>query len=520
MRSPAVKLEGSEVRGTLVEDVQVYWGIPFASPPTGARRLQAPEPATLPAVVDATRPRASAPQPVSKIGARLGLVSSNQDEDCLHLNVWTNAPPGAGRPVIVWIHGGSFDAGNATTSVTHAHHLVARTGAVVVGIQYRLGAIGFLSVPECPDNRGLLDQLEALRFVRRHIAEFGGDPENVTLVGWSAGGISALLLAVRPESKGLFRRVISQSGHVECLHPRRAARRIREALFVALGWPAELDGVDARRRLAEVSVAQLVSAQDEAERRVAGSIHGLPFLPTVGDIQPLDRFAGGAAKGIDLMIGCTREEYKLSRVLELGKTIDEAELRNRVKLLISSARAHEAIGRIVIDSYRSHPQFAKAPASEVWAALASDYYFRYPAWRVASNAARHSNVYAFDVAFRSKILGGLLGASHGIEIPLVFGTYDDPVMTMLIGERTVAPKLSLEVQDAWGAFARNGVPVLPDGTPWARLEASRRAVNVIDEAWAVVDDGFGFQRATWGPHWPSLSAPGMGSNTFSTLGMR
>lgn len=511
-----VELEGSTVRGTRIGDIRVYWGIPFARPPVGALRLAPPQPAELPRIIDATRPKASAPQATSKIGVRLGLVSPNQDDDCLHINVWTNAEPGAKRPVLIWIHGGSFDAGNATTPATHAQRLVERTGAVVVTLQYRLGAIGFLSVPGTPDNRGLLDQIEALRFVQRHIASFGGEPGNVTLVGWSAGAVSALLLAVMPEAKGLFRRVIAQSGHIECLHTASEARRVREAVYVAMDWPAELDPDDAQKRLAAVNAFELVRAQTRAERRLAGLVHALPFTPTVDRTHPFERYAAGDAQGIDFIIGSNRDEMKLERLAELGRPFDEEELESRTFALLSSVRGHEALGRQLIALYRRQAHVNGHDPREVWTAIASDYNFRYPAWRLARRAANHSRVFAYDFTFRSPALGGILGACHGLEVPLVFGTHDSPVMGFLVGQRTSAATLSERMQDAWGAFASGDDPHLPTGKPWPRLDATCRDVTVIDEEWSILKDSHQFLQTAWGPHWELVRPLNGGAAVRST----
>lgn len=511
-----VDLDGSTVRGTSHGDVRVYWGIPFARPPVGPLRLAPPQPAELPRIVDATRPRASAPQPTSKIGVRLGLVSPNQDDDCLHANVWTNAEPGAARPVLVWIHGGSFDAGNGTTPVTQAERLVERTGAVVVSIQYRLGAIGFLSVPGAPDNRGLLDQLAALRFVQRHVAAFGGDPDNVTLVGWSAGAVSALLLAVMPEAKGLFRRVIAQSGHIECLHAPPEARRVREAVFAALGWPPELEPDEARTRLESISAFELVRAQERAERRLAGLLHALPFMPTYAGVHPFERYAAGDAQGIDFIIGGNRDEMKLERLGELGRPFDDEELESRVDALLSSVRHRRSLGPQLIELYRRQPHVTGHDPREVWAALASDYQFRYPAWRLARRAAKYSRVFAYDFTFRSPALGGVLGACHGIEVPLVFGTYDSPVMGFLVGRRPGTVTLSERIQDAWGAFAMGEDPRLPSGEPWPRLDDTCRDVTLIDEEWTVLPDGHQFLQTAWGPHWELVRPLNGGAAVRST----
>src|SRR5262245_45798444 len=215
------RVQGGEERAGLV-----FRGIPFARPPLGARRFSAPEaPEPWAGVRDATAFGPSAPQAPRRSELLPGADSGRIDEDCLYLNVWTPAADGRRRPVLVWIHGGAFVGGSGARPMYAAQTLVACGDVVLVTLNYRLGALGFLYLDSlggkqlgAAANVGLLDQIAALRWVQTNIERFGGDPGNVTLFGESAGGMSVGSLLGSPASRGLFQRAIAQSGAAHNVH--------------------------------------------------------------------------------------------------------------------------------------------------------------------------------------------------------------------------------------------------------------------------------------------------------------
>lgn len=246
------KVEGDEQGGVLV-----FHGIPYAAPPTGELRFRAPERAKPWAFVrDAMTPGPSAPQ---SIGLMREIPA--QQEDCLHVNVWTPALHGR-RPVLVWIHGGGFTTGASTHPMYCGRELARRGDIVVVSFNYRLGAFGFADLGALGEggfaadaNNGLRDQIAALHWVREQIAAFGGDPEQVTLCGQSAGAMSVATLLAVPSARGLFQRAIAQSGAAHHVTTRdesaRTARRLLDALEIG---PGQLD------RLRELPFAAIVQA--------------------------------------------------------------------------------------------------------------------------------------------------------------------------------------------------------------------------------------------------------------------
>jgi len=231
---PRVEIASGRIEGTHEDGVLVFRGIPYARPPQGALRLRAPlPPAPWPGVRDAKAFGAAAPQTPGRLAALLGSPTETYLEDCLYLNVWTPGTGAARRPVLVWLHGGAFSTGSGSQPIYRGARLAQRGDAVVVTVNYRLGALGYLHLPalgrdaeEASANFGLLDQLEALAWVRENIAAFGGDPANVTLFGESAGAMSVGTLLGTPRARGLFSRAILQSGAASNVYDREDALRV------------------------------------------------------------------------------------------------------------------------------------------------------------------------------------------------------------------------------------------------------------------------------------------------------
>src|SRR3954452_5464526 len=236
---PVVRLRAGRVQGTVHEGASVFLGIPYAQPPFNEQRFAAPAP---PIPWDGVRPAAefgpTAPQPDRQLTIIPEPVIPG--DDCLNLNVFTPDVGGGGLPVIVWIHGGGFTAG-CNNSPWYRGERFARDGVVVVSINYRLGAEGFLVVPEAPANRGVLDWLAALEWVQEEIEAFGGDPAKVTIGGQSAGGMACGTLLASPAGRGLFRAAICMSGARVPTWPAADALALTEAVASSSGVTADLD---------------------------------------------------------------------------------------------------------------------------------------------------------------------------------------------------------------------------------------------------------------------------------------
>ena len=400
-------------------------------------------------------------------------------EDCLTLNVWTPGPDGR-RPVMVWIHGGAFTTGGSSQPVYDGARLAAEADVMVVTINYRLGALGFL----CPDdagrktatvgNAGLHDQLAALRWVQSHAPALGGDPSRLTVFGESAGAGSILhLLASAAEP--IVTRAAAQSGEPRTLS-REEAARVVSRLAAAL----DLDRADADT-LRRVPTAVLLAAQDQAMVELFGETGVMPFAPALdGDLvdRPvLDGMAAGRGSSVALLIGTTRDELRLFPDPTGAQLCDER-LARRVARLVPGRDPLE-----VIAAYRRTLEL-EVGNGVVWEALRTDARMRIPTLRLAEARARWGApafVYRFDWAAPG------LGAAHAIDVPFTFGTFDREGWGAAVGHTEVAESLGTELRKALAALAATGDPSR-DGLAWPPYETARRAVMVFDRDTRVVDD--------------------------------
>lgn len=468
-----VRVASGLVSGGERDGVRAYLGIPYAAPPVGDLRWRPPQP---PASWDGIRAcdeyGPACPQPAGLDTSFFPLGET--DEDCLFLNVWTPASGGltgandvtAGAdeasparthrlPVMVWIHGGGFANGSGSIAVYDGRNL-ARLGVVVVTINYRLGALGFLAHPEltwedpqgASGNYGLLDQIAALEWVRDNIAGFGGDPGNVTVFGESAGGMSICDLMVSPRAEGLFARAIVQSGPFDSrgagmaavrspAEAEAAGRRLSRRLGCA-GEPDELAVLRA------VPVGDLVDAAEKTVERIPG---GVGFGPVVDGVvlpgEPAALFAEGELHDVDLLVGANADEANLFLLGMRDRT--PAQLTAFVRRLYKPY-ADEVLTLFPTSEYGSRAA-ALSKAVTVMGFLA-------PARFAAASVARAGgDAYLYHFARRPPAAGDL-GAFHGLEIPYVFG---NPALTLDVTEG-VDGELSAAMMRYWVAFARGGDP--------------------------------------------------------------
>ncbi|MFF7682208.1 carboxylesterase family protein [Microbacterium sp. NPDC007973] len=387
------------------------------------------------------RPVLESPGP-DRLDARAPQPGVEGSEDCLHLTVWT--PEGVTAvPVLVWIHGGAHVSGGVDDPVTDGSHLAATQGLVVVAVQYRLGALGHLlgdgtEVGQDAANAALHDQLAALRWVRDHIATFGGDPSAVTLMGQSAGGVDVLAHLGASTGEGLFHRVIAHSCTAERAMSLAHAARVRDAFLGAAG-------VGSVREAADLPVAALMAAQTRVIDRLsaAAPIDAIPFRPVIdGRLlpeRPLEAIASGAGADIPLLIGSARREA----VPWMAKGVaEEHALAAVLREVAPSASIAELSAAYEIDRGRRSAQ------GELREAVLSELMYRSPVDRVVgARAAAHGAAATFVFDFDPAGLTGV-DAGHSGELPMVFGTSTAPAATELMSRMV----------DAWGSFARGGRP--------------------------------------------------------------
>ncbi len=462
------------LRGLQFETHQRFAGVPYAAPPVGDLRFRPPQRLDpWSEVLDAANFGPIAPQNASALDRLLGEPES-WDEDCLRLNVWTPAADDGARPVMVWIHGGAFSTGSGSSVLYHGESLATIGDVVVVTINYRLNAFGFLDVSSLdPDraasgNNGILDQLAALDWIQENIASLGGDPSNVTVFGESAGAMSiGSLLAIAGDGSR-FQRAILQSGSpAHAIRPEQAAANARvffdllgiSTIDELLALPAEAL-LDAEMRIPSGAVLdRCTEARHVFER-------SMPFQPVVDGVtipeHPMALIAQGAAATIDVMAGTNTDENRLFSMLERGPLTEER-LRQRATNVHSDPSA-------LLEHYRGHAHLVERNApeppspSEMHTHLMTDAVFFVPTMemfdRLHAPGDRSPLRLCYRFAWPSSVADGLLGACHALEIPFIFDRLTTPGVAGFTGDG--APEgLGEVMRAAWLDFAHGRRPVVP-----------------------------------------------------------
>ena len=487
-----VRTRQGAVRGAKDNGVAIFKGIPYAAPPFGARRFQPPQPAEpWEGVREALNygPTVTKPPYFPPFDVLLPEPAI-AGEDCLNLNIWTPDTGKAGLPVMVWIHGGAFTNGTGAIG-SYSGDRFARDGVVCITINYRLGVDGFLFLGDGTANLGLLDQIAALEWVRENIAAFGGDPDNVTIFGESAGGFSIGTLLSMPRARGLFRRAIAQSGAGHHVISPATAQIIGKYLAEKLGVEATLEAI------AAVPIDRLIQAQVVLSGDVFGNpdpalwgeaaANLMPFEPVVdGEVlpaRPIDRIAAGAGSTIDVMIGTNTEEERLFFVP--NGAIDYIS----EDMLVGAVSAYGLPLEQTLSTYRSARP--GATAGEIYEAILTDWFFRIPAIRLAeAHVKNKGRTYMYEFAWRSPMFDGRLGACHSLEIPFVFDTLDVGDMNMLLGNDP--PQQTADaMHTAWVGFASHGDP------GWTQYDLDQRATMRFDSTSELVKDPRSAERKLW-----------------------
>ncbi|MEW1638353.1 carboxylesterase family protein [Streptomyces sp. NPDC093801] len=427
----------------------VFRGVPYAAPPTGPRRFAAPRPPDAwDGVRDAGAFGPTAPKvPYPPVFAALLSDPEIPGEDCLTLNVWTPDPgPGARLPVMVWIHGGAHTRGSSAVPV-YDGSAFARDGVVLVSVNFRLGVLGYGLFPDAPANRGLLDQIAALEWVRDNIEAFGGDPGRVTVFGESAGAISTGALLAAPRAAGLFARAVLQSGAPEVL-PRDQVRTMVRRMAARLRVPATARAFEA------VGLPALLCAQEAAMRRSSPVLGGPAFgLVTDPDTLPVDPLEAAAASDVPLLMGWTAQEHRLWLAPTGGMRL----LDRLGPLAVAYGRLRGGKDGAAVRALRT--ALPEASPADLAGHLVTDRLLRDPLRRIAG-ARRAAPSHLYEFRWPSGLPG--LGACHALELGFVFDTLGLPESSWLAGPD--APQaLADEMHGAWVRYATTGDP---GWAPW------------------------------------------------------
>jgi para-nitrobenzyl esterase len=475
---PEVRVAAGSVRGMVDSGVAVFKGIPFAEPPA---RFAAPEPV---AAWHGTREALSYGPPPPQSGLFGMDRRADSAEGWLTVNVWT-PDPAANLPVMVWVQGGGYMFGTSGLPEYDGGRLAREGGVVVVTFNYRVGIEGFAQIEGAPANRGLLDQVAALEWVRDNIRGFGGDPDCVTVFGQSAGGGSVAALMAMPRSAGLFCRAIVQSMPMVFITP-ELATDITGLFASELGLgPTQLASV-APHELPAVADAVMARIDQFADRWGMAAHRKVPLGPVVdGSVLPADPWhalAGGAARGVDLMVGHVRNEQRLFSLMDgtLGQ-ITEEQAATALNLF-----APDPDG---VTQYRG----AGGGPDQLYDQVQSDWLFRMPSLHLAE--AHTGRVFLYELTWQAPGMGGVLGACHGLDVPLVFGNLSSGQPAVLLGgDLTEAEIVSAQMRESWTRFATQGDP------GWSAYDPDERLTRIFDVEPAVIRYPEEVSRRIWQDH--------------------
>jgi len=471
-----VSIRQGALQGVSEEGVTAYKGIPYAQPPVGPLRWRAPVPAEgWTGVRDAKAFGPACLQPPPSPTSVYAGGMAPMAEDCLSLNIW--APAGGRKlPVMIWIHGGALLGGSSSEPLYDGAKL-ARQGIVLVSINYRLGLLGYFAHPalsaESPQklsgNYGLLDQIEALKWVRDNIAAFGGDPSQVTIAGESAGGLSAIAVMASPQARGLFQRAIVQSGYMP------AYRALHEP---TLGLPSAEAGGEALGVAAGATTAEQLRATDLVTLFKAGLATGWQPEPVIDGVvlprQLVDTFARGEQAKADVLAGFNEGEIRsLPFLMPPAPATTQAYVADVKARFGDKADAYLAV----------YP--GADPKADVMASIRDGLYGYAAQYLVRQQTAAGQGGYLYYFRHSTPAQKARdLAAFHASELPYVFGQVGEGAK---LGPNWPRPPLTAEetaLSDAmlnyWVSFVRTGTPTAPGETAWPRFTAKERGYLDID----------------------------------------
>ncbi|MFX1593415.1 MAG: carboxylesterase/lipase family protein, partial [Promethearchaeota archaeon] len=411
-----------------------------------------------------------------------------ESEDCLTLNIWTPDIDSKKRPVMFWIHGGGFLFGGSRTPAYDGSNLAQRGDVVIVTINYRLGAFGYLFIPGITANVGLLDQILALKWVHDNIAKFGGDPNNITIFGESAGAYSVITLTAIPAAKGLFRRIIAQS--MPTIDPKVTKKPTKE-LMRSLGIKSR--DINALRK---ITPEEIIEAQNEITKR-----GGLAFRPLIDretfPVHPLTVFKEGKCKNIDLMMGTNLHEAKLLTSLNpLTRNIKD---EKAIMLYLGMMGINSENARNIIDIYKQARAgiFSNEP-KELLDSIATDLMFRVATLQILEAQSKYQpNTYNYLFTWETPIYNGRLGSCHALELPFIFNTFEDPGMKALVGNAVNTENLCEHMMDAWLSFAHSGNPNHNGIPDWPTYDKKSRSTLLFGKEIKVANALFDKEREAW-----------------------
>jgi para-nitrobenzyl esterase len=498
-----VQTKQGKLAGQTSKSSYSFLGIHYGADTGGQNRFLPPQPVqSWSGVKKADQMGNRCPQPVINMPGEMGTVLSFSDlptsEDCLVLNVWTpHVHDHAKRAVMVWLHGGGFFLGSGGDKYYEGSNLAGKNDVVVVTLNHRLAAFGYLYLgneagPAYADSQlvGMLDIVQALQWVKDNIAQFGGDPNNVTIFGQSGGGSKVSALTAMPSAHGLFQKGIIESGAAVHLGSIADATVTRDKVLANLG----LKSVD-MDKLRSVSTQDLMTAGAKAGL--------LAFFPAVdGKIlptHPFDPIASPLSAKVPIMVGSTKDEATNVFLTDpTWQTMTDADLIKRV-----SASVGPELAPKVIEMYRSNAPTDKP--MHLWTSIVTDQMFTRSSVLLAERKVEQhaAPVYMYKINWNSPVLGGKLRAPHAVELPFVFDNVD--VSAGLVGAGPTQDKMAEMMSRTFAAFAQTGNPNVKGYPHWPAYTLEKRETFIYDVPPQVVSDPNSTYRVFWNEHPSDMS---------------
>jgi para-nitrobenzyl esterase len=485
VRPPVATTRSGRIRGTVDRDIQVFKGVPYGAD-TASTRFRPPGPApTWEGIREASGYRLAAPQP---------SPSEPVGEDCLSLNVWTPALDDARRPVMVYIHGGAYARGSGSSPLYDGVNLCRRGSVVVVTVNHRLSAFGYLYLARLTSdatladsgNTGMLDLVQALQWVRDNIAAFGGDPDRVMLFGQSGGGAKIATLMAMPAAEGLFHRAATMSGQqLTASGPFNATQRAR-AFLDALR--IEPENVAALKTMPYERIVEALDTPDPIIGR--GSLYFGPVL----DERTLQRHpfypdAPAQSADVPMIIGNTRDETR-SLIGQSDPTTFTLSWEELPRRLATEMRVDIAPESVVAEYRRIYPRYT--PSDVFFAATTASRSWRAAIVEAELRAQQGAHAYVYQLDWKSPQDAGKWGAPHTLDIPLVFDNPEKP--GSITGADARAHKMAARMADCFIAFAHTGNPNHAGIPSWRTYDMSRRQTLVFDDDTRMESDPRGDER--------------------------
>ncbi len=501
-KSSTINTLSGRVQGYIKDGITIFKGVPYASPPIEALRFQPPQVHKgWENILNATEFGPYAPQGFTLLEEMFCFFENQNEDNCLSLNIWTPETDNDLRPVMVYIHGGSFIFGGGADIWygVDGTQLAQKGNVVVVTLNYRLGAFGFLFIEDQIANIGILDQIAALKWIKKNIEKFGGNPNNITIFGESAGALSALILTSIPLAKGLFHRAIIQSAPIMDTKPIiRSTTKLFQELGIRNGDISALH---------DLKFKKIINAQNKIILKglEEGSQEIMDFRPSIDGeiipIHPIEAIKRGIGRDTDILIGNNKDEVKLWTG---PNPLFQNMKMNEISDFLLQRVGKFGDGKLISDknlckkfiSIYSHDPINKPV--DIYDKIDTDFTFRIPAIQVCEgNSQYNPNIYNYIFTWPSPALEGKYGSCHIIEIPFAFGTLGKTGVEWFYGAGKEAELLNEKMMRTWVSFALNGNPnndLIPE---WKSYNVEDRATMFIGKEFKCVSAPNDDERILW-----------------------